>query len=79
VSESVATRFVGAIQAAFEPVRYFPLAAPSRDQFAAGLRVTFHRAYAIYYQPRVDEIVIVRELHGARDAAAIFEHGGFRD
>ena len=73
----MATRFVRAIEAAFEPVRYFPLAAPARDRFALALRVTFHGAYAIYDQPRADAIVIVRVLHGARDAAAIAEHGGF--
>jgi toxin ParE1/3/4 len=60
-------------------VRHFPLAAPARDQLASGLRVTFHGAYAIYYQPRPDEIVIIRVLHGARDTAAIAEHGGFRE
>ena len=60
-------------------MRHFPLAAPARDQLASGLRVTFHGAYAIYYQPRLDEIVIIRVLHGARDTAAIAEHGGFRE
>ncbi len=70
-------RFVAAIEAAFEPVRYFPLAAPAREEFAAGLRVTFHNPYAIYYRPLADAIVIIRVLHGARDAAAIADHGGF--
>ena len=68
-----------AIEAAFEPVRYFPLAAAARDFIAPGLRVTFHGAYAIYYQAREQEIVIVRVLHGARDLAAIMERGGFRE
>jgi len=43
------------------------------------LRVIFHSAYAIYYQPRPDEVVIIRVLHGARDIAAIAERGGFRE
>ena len=34
-SEAVATRFVRQIEAAFEPVRYFPLAAPARERLAA--------------------------------------------
>jgi plasmid stabilization system protein ParE len=42
-----------------------------------GLRVTFHGAYAIYDQPTETEIVIVRVLHGARDAAAIADRSGF--
>jgi toxin ParE1/3/4 len=58
-------------------VRHFPLAAPAREQLAPGLRVTFHRPYAIYYRPLVDAVVIIRVLHGARDIAAIAEQGGF--
>jgi toxin ParE1/3/4 len=60
-------------------VRYFPQAAPARDQFAPGLRVTFHGSYAIYYHPHPDAVVIVRVLHGARDVTAIAEHGGFTE
>jgi len=60
-------------------VRHFPLAAPARDQLAAGLCVTFHGAYAIYYQPLSDQIVIIRVLHGACDTVAIAEHGGFTE
>jgi toxin ParE1/3/4 len=77
--EDIAASFVTAIGAAFEPVRHFPLAASAREHLAAGLRVTFHRAYAIYYQPRSDEVVIIRVLHGARDVAAIAESEGFRE
>ncbi len=73
----VATRFLVAIEATFEPVRYFPLAAPSRDHLAPGLRVTFHGPYAIYYRVVEDTIVIIRVVHGARDIAAIVARGGF--
>jgi toxin ParE1/3/4 len=76
-SEAVATRFVKSIEAAFEPLRSFPLAAPPRQQFAPRLRVTFHGAYAIYYRPDPDAVVIIRVLHGARDAAALAARGGF--
>jgi len=41
------------------------------------LRVVFHGSYAIYYRPTPDAIVIVRVLHGKRDAEAIAEGGGF--
>jgi plasmid stabilization system protein ParE len=41
------------------------------------LRVIFHGKYAIYYLPRVDEIIIVRVLHGSRDIAHVAEEGGF--
>ncbi len=76
-SEAVATDFVGAIAAGFEPLRSFPFAGPAREQIAPGLRVTFHGAYAIYYLPAPTEIVIIRVLHGARDVAAFAERGGF--
>jgi toxin ParE1/3/4 len=39
--------------------------------------VKFHGAYAIYYTPTASELIIVRVLHGARDAAAIADRGGF--
>ncbi|MSO99639.1 MAG: type II toxin-antitoxin system RelE/ParE family toxin [Acetobacteraceae bacterium] len=50
-SEEVASRFIMAIEAALEPVRYFPFAAPGREAFGPGLRVAFHGSYAIYYRP----------------------------
>ena len=54
-----------------------PLIGPRREQFGPGLRVTFHAPYAIYYLPTEQALIIVRVLHGARDAAAIAEQGGF--
>ncbi len=39
----------------------------------------FHGNYAIYYVATATEVVIVRVLHGARDAAAIAEQGGRLD
>jgi len=45
--------------------------------FGADLRVTFHRSYAIYYRPTARELVVIRVLHGARDAEALAERGGF--
>jgi len=48
-----------------------------RENLAAGLRVTFSGNYAIYYLHDEHELVIVRVLHGARDAASLADHGGF--
>ena len=76
-SEEIATRFVIAIEAHFEPLRHFPLSGAARAQLAPGLRVTFHSQYAIYYLPLPDALVIVRVLHGARDVAALAERGEF--
>jgi toxin ParE1/3/4 len=60
-----------------EPVRHFPTAAPARENFAPGLRVIFSGSYAIYLLSDESELVIVRVLHGARDAAALAEQGAF--
>jgi len=55
----------------------FPLSGVAREQFGAGLRAVFHGGYVIYYIPQPDAVVVVRVLHGARDAAAIAKRGGF--
>jgi len=57
--------------------RDFPMLGPARDQLARGLRVMFQGNYAIYYVVQGDAVIIVRVLHGAQDAAAIAERGGF--
>jgi len=49
----------------------------SRESFVAGLRVIFEGNYALYYMASETELILVRVLHGARDAAAIAERGGF--
>ena len=77
-SETIATRFVHAIEASFERIRHFPRSGPARPSFGDGLRVTFYRSYAAYYVIHPGSIVIVRVIHGARDAAAIAERDGFR-
>jgi toxin ParE1/3/4 len=58
-------------------VRQSPLIGTTREQFGVGLRVMFHHPYAIYYQVSGQTLIIVRVLHGARDAAAIAEQGWF--
>ena len=76
-SQAIATRLVQKIKSDFSPFCEFPQLGPARDQFATGLRVGFSGSYAIYYQPTETELVIVRVLHGARDAVAISSRGGF--
>jgi hypothetical protein len=43
-------------------VQHFPFAAPARERFAPGLRVTFHDRYAIYDRPLLDAAA----CHGSR-------------
>jgi toxin ParE1/3/4 len=78
-SEAIAARLIDKIKNDCEPLRHFPLAAPARENFAPGLRVSFSGNYAVYFLHNEQELVIVRVLHGARDAAALAEHGGFAE
>ena len=73
----MATRFLGRIEKEFGVILQTSLIGAKREQFAGGLRVTFHAAYAIYYLLAGQELIIVRVLHGARDLAVIAEQGGF--
>ena len=67
------------IKDACEPFCHFPLSGVGREQFAPGLRAGFVGSYVIYYRADERELIIVRVLHGARDAAALAEHGGFAE
>jgi toxin ParE1/3/4 len=60
------------IEERFEPLRHHPALGPNRDHLAKGLHVHFHRDYAIYYRFTDTELVIVRVVHGSRDAIALF-------
>jgi toxin ParE1/3/4 len=55
----------------------FPRSGSSREHFVPGLYVIFEGNYGIYYTASETELVLIRVLHSARDAAAIAERGGF--
>ena len=76
-SAMVATRLLTRIEMSCRSLLGFPGSGTARDPFAEGLRVMFEGNYAIYYMVSETELVIVRVLHGARDAAALAERGGF--
>lgn len=44
-----ATEFIRQIAERFAPLLFHPEIGPARDELAPGLRVHFHRNYAIYY------------------------------
>jgi len=48
-----------------------PEIGPRRDYLAKGLRAHFHRDYVLYYRFTDTEVIIVRVVHGARDAEAL--------
>jgi toxin ParE1/3/4 len=78
-SETTATRLLDKIKDACEPFCHFPLSGAAREQFAPGLRAGFVGNYVVYYRPDQRDLVVVRVLHGARDAVALAEHGGFAE
>jgi toxin ParE1/3/4 len=76
-SQSTATRLLDRIKYACVPLCHFPLVGLSRENLAPGLRVGFAGSYAVYYLHDERELILVRVLHCARDAAALAEQGGF--
>ena len=78
-SEAIATLFMAAIKTDFDQLRTFPLSGVPRKHLAADLRVKFHGTYRIYDTPAARVLIIVRVLHGARDAVAVADRGGFAE
>lgn len=50
----------------FKQLLKFPTMGESRERFRPGLRSIVEGAYVIFYEPRPDELLIYRVLHGAR-------------
>ena len=73
----MATAFVTQLEAKFDPLRRHPFLGTPQADLAPGLRVVYHGAYAIFYMPHPDEIMIVRVIHCARDIAGLAEKGAF--
>ncbi len=59
------------------PIQHSPQAGALRATLGAGLRVVFHDRDAMSYRPVPTEVVVIRVRHGARDARAVAERGGF--
>jgi toxin ParE1/3/4 len=66
-----ASDLVPQIEKRFDVLLSQPEIGPRRDHLAEGLRVRFHRDYALYYRFTDTEVIIVRVVHGARDAQAL--------
>jgi toxin ParE1/3/4 len=76
-SEAVADRFVDTIKARLQILSRFPRSGSARDDVAPGLRAFVHSRYLAYYRVLPDAVLVIRVVHGARDAAAIADRGGF--
>lgn len=65
-SPAAADRFWQRLEDRFESLLKQPYMGESQDRFRPGLRSVVEGAYVIFYEPRPDEILIYRVLHGAR-------------
>jgi toxin ParE1/3/4 len=65
-STTAADRFHQRLQGRFNKLLRSLLSGESQDRFRPGLRSIVEGSYIIFYEPRPDEIVIYRILHGAR-------------
>jgi toxin ParE1/3/4 len=64
-----AVSFIDEIIARFDAIAERPLAYPSRNDLAPGLRAGLHRPYLILFRIAGDTVEIARVIHGARDVA----------
>jgi toxin ParE1/3/4 len=59
--------FVAELEAKAAQAAERPGSFPERDDVAPGLRSIVHGRYLLLFREEVDEVRIVRVLHGARD------------
>lgn len=67
-----ALSFVAEIEAKMLQAAERPESFPARDDVHEGLRSARHGRYLIFFLARVEEVQIIRVLHGARDLPGIF-------
>ena len=63
---AAANRMLERFQKRFESLLKFPYIGESQERYRPGLRSIVEGKYIIFYEPRADEILIYRVLHGAR-------------
>jgi plasmid stabilization system protein ParE len=59
----------------FNSLLKFPDVGESQQRFRHGLRSIVEGSYVIFYEPRPDEILIYRVLHGARKWEDLISEG----
>lgn len=67
-----AISFVAELQSVAAETAKRPASFPAREDLAPGLRAARYGRYLIFFHEIVDEIQIVRVLHGARDLQRMF-------
>ncbi len=63
----MADRLVESITKRFTAVSRNPLSGRSRDEFGPEIRSVAFRSYVILYRIDVDDVMILRVIHGNRD------------
>jgi toxin ParE1/3/4 len=66
-SPTAADRFLLRLADRFQSLLQNPLIGESQNRFRDGLRSVVEGNYVIFYEPRPNEILIYRVLHGARN------------
>jgi toxin ParE1/3/4 len=66
-SPGAANRFLQRLGDRFQSLLRNPLSGESQDRFRIGLRSVVEGNYIVFYEPRPNEILIYRILHGARN------------
>lgn len=72
-SIETAERFIDAVHEQFARLADHPGMGRAREELAPGLRSIPEGKYVIFYRASQDNILIVRVLHGSRDARRVFK------
>ena len=72
-SIETAERFIDAVHEQFRRLADHPGMGRAREELAPGLRSIPEGKYVIFYRALQEGILIVRVLHGSRDARRIFK------
>jgi toxin ParE1/3/4 len=70
-NEQTADRMIGKILSSCRAKAAFPDTGQTRDEIHAGLRSFPVRPYVVYYRRHEQSILVLRVLHGRRDADRI--------
>lgn len=74
-SPSRALSFIREIREHCSKIAAMPLAYAARPELGENFRSCAHGQYLVIFQPSLEEVLIVRILHGSRDLPSIFQGG----
>ena len=72
-SIETAERFIDAVHEQFRRLADYPSMGRAREELAPGLRSIPEGKYVIFYRSLQEDILIIRVLHGSRDARRVFK------